>query len=227
MIEFQNVSFQYNDLDILKNFHITFRRNQISCLMGPSGVGKTTIANMMAKLIFPQKGQVTGIENAVYSYVFQEPRLLPWYSVYENIDFVLKDVYPIQERKKVVLKYLEMVGLESFRDYEPEQLSGGMAQRVSLARAFAYPSNVLIMDEPFKGLDMKLKQEMLSSFQRLWTESKRTVLFITHDIEEAISLSHEIYVLKNSPVEILENIVGVQGKDNHLIRNKLQNIHLL
>lgn len=226
MIEFKNVSFSYNHLEILKNFHLAFENNQIACLIGPSGVGKTTIANMMAKLIHPEKGQITGIENAVYSYVFQEPRLLEWYSVYENIDFVLKDIYSGDERKEITNKYIKMMGLENFKDYKPSELSGGMAQRVSLARAFAYPSNILIMDEPFKGLDIKLKQAMISSFQKLWSKSKRTVLFITHDIEEALLLSHRIYMIKNHPAEVVKKYENIQEEDKACIKNALKEIYL-
>jgi NitT/TauT family transport system ATP-binding protein len=142
----------------------------------------------------------------VYSYVFQEPRLLPWYSVYENIDFVLKDVYNDSDRDSIINNYIEMVDLSEYKDYKPRALSGGMAQRVSLARAFEYPSNVLIMDEPFKGLDIKLKQEMISLFERLWNKNKKTVIFITHDIEEAVTLSHIIYIISGHPVKIEEKI---------------------
>jgi len=206
MISLNNVSKKFDNLQILKNFNISFEDNKITCIFGPSGVGKTTIANIAAKIIPFEEGSVTGTENAAYSYVFQEPRLMPWYSIYENIDFVLKDVYENNERKKIVNNFIDMVDLTEFKDLKPNELSGGMAQRVSLARAFAYPSNILIMDEPFKGLDEKLKQEMICLFQRLWKENKRTVLFITHDVDEAASLSHSIYILKNRPAEIVQLI---------------------
>lgn len=209
MIELKNISKKYNDLYILKNFNMTIDENNITCLFGPSGVGKTTIANIVANIVSVDDGFVTGIENSLYSYVFQEPRLLDWYSVYDNIDFVLKDVYNSDTRKKVINNYIDMVELTAYKDYKPNDLSGGMAQRVSLARAFAYPSDILIMDEPFKGLDMKLKHDMINSFQKLWVESKRTVLFITHDIDEAVLLSNTIYIIKNRPVEIIEKLKNI------------------
>lgn len=206
MIELKNVSKTYDNLQVLKNFNIKFEDNMITCLFGPSGVGKTTIANIVAKLIAVESGSVISLENAVFSYVFQEPRLLEWYCVYDNIDFVLKDVYAPEKRKIIINNYIDMVELTDYKDYKPRALSGGMAQRVSLARAFAYPSNVLIMDEPFKGLDMKLKQEMILSFKKLFNESKRTVLFITHDIDEAILLSDTIYIIKDRPAEVVKTI---------------------
>ncbi len=213
MIKFINVSKKFNDLEVLKDFNITFEKNKITCLFGPSGVGKTTIANIAANLTEIDKGIVTGIENAVYSYVFQEPRLLEWYSVYDNIDFVLKNVYEPQKRVNIINNYINMVELKEFKNYKPKDLSGGMAQRVSLARAFAFPSNILILDEPFKGLDMKLKREMILLFKKLWNESKRTVIFITHDVDEAVTLSDGIYILKEKPAKIIDYINILEYND--------------
>ncbi|WP_326910777.1 ABC transporter ATP-binding protein [Sedimentibacter sp. MB31-C6] len=224
MISFKNISKIYNDSYILKNFNITFDDNKITCLFGPSGVGKTTIANILAGLIQVDSGNITGTENSLYSYVFQEPRLLKWYSVYDNIDFVLRDVYELDERKKIIENYINMVELFNYKDYLPKNLSGGMAQRVSLARAFAYPSNILIMDEPFKGLDLKLKKEMIQSFLKLWSKSKRTVIFITHDIEEASSLSDTIYYIKNHPAEIIKKISKNNDINNDEIKKLLLNL---
>lgn len=206
MITLINISKKYDDLEILKNFNITFEKNKITCLFGPSGVGKTTIANITALLTAVDSGEIKGSENAVYSYVFQEPRLLEWYSAFDNIDFVLKDVYDDKKRKCIVNNYINMVELTGYENYKPNALSGGMQQRVSLARAFAYPSNFLILDEPFKGLDIKLKEGMINLFERLWNVDKRTVLFITHDVDEAIFMSDFIYVIKNRPAEIIGKI---------------------
>ncbi|HBC32562.1 MAG TPA: hypothetical protein DC024_15115 [Clostridiales bacterium] len=202
-----DVSKKFDDLTLLKDFNISFEKNKITCLFGPSGVGKTTIANIVAGIIPVDKGRVEGIDNSLFSYVFQEPRLLKWYNVYENIDFVLKDVYKPDKRVEIINNYLKMVELSEYKNYKIDALSGGMAQRVSLARAFAYPSHILIMDEPFKGLDNKLKNEMSSLFLKMWSLSQRTVLFITHDVEEAIDLSHIIYTLKNRPVNIVDRLI--------------------
>ncbi len=221
MIELKNISKKFNDLQILKNFNIRFEQDKITCLFGPSGVGKTTIANIAAKLIPVEAGDVSGADKILYSYVFQEPRLLEWYSVYDNIDFVLKDLFDTEKRKEITNNYIDMVELSDYKDYKPKALSGGMAQRVSLARAFAYPSDILIMDEPFKGLDIKLKMEMILSFQKLWLESKRTVIFITHDIDEAILLSNVIYVIKNRPAEIIKKIDKNQYANTDEIKNIL------
>lgn len=219
MIKLVHAGKKFDDLVLLKDFNISFEKNKITCLFGPSGVGKTTIANIVAGIVPLDEGLVEGVDNSLFSYVFQEPRLLKWYSVYENMDFVLKDVYKDEKRVKIIDTYLEMVELSQYKNYKIDALSGGMAQRVSLARAFAYPSHILIMDEPFKGFDFKLKNEMISLFKRMWEKSQRTVIFITHDVEEAIDLSHMIYTLKNRPVEITDRIIVNNNREE--IKNKL------
>lgn len=221
MIEFINVSKRFNDLDVLRNLNINFEKDKITCLFGPSGVGKTTIANIASGLTEIDSGEVRGTENAVYSFVFQEPRLLEWYSIYDNIDFVLKNVYDSDKRVNIINNYIDMVELSGFESYRPRELSGGMAQRVSLARAFAYPSNVLILDEPFKGLDVKLKREMITLFRKLWNESKRTVLFITHDVDEAATLSDYIYILKEKPAKVIDYIDILRYNDITEIKVRL------
>jgi NitT/TauT family transport system ATP-binding protein len=113
-----------------------------------------------------------------------------------------------------------MVELYEYKSYKIDALSGGMAQRVSLARAFAYPSHILIMDEPFKGFDFKLKNEMISLFKKMWDSSRRTVIFITHDVEEAIDLSHTIYTLKNRPISIIDKLI-VNNNNKEEIKNLL------
>lgn len=220
MISLINIDKKYENIELLKSFNITFDENKVSCLFGPSGVGKTTIANIAARLISIDSGEIKGKDKATYSYVFQEPRLLPWYSVYDNIDFVLKDVYDHKKRVNIINNYINMVELNDYKDYKPNALSGGMCQRVSLARAFAYPSNFLILDEPFKGLDLKLKNEMILLFKKLWIESKRTVLFITHDVDEAVYLSDTIFILKNRPVEIIKKI-NMENTEKELAKRML------
>lgn len=222
MIELINVSKKYDDLTILEDFNINFEKNKITCLFGPSGVGKTTIANIVAGIVPLDKGYVDGTSKALFSYVFQEPRILKWYNVYENIEFVLKDVYQPDKRVEIVNSYLKMVELSEYKNYKIDALSGGMKQRVSLARAFAYPSDILIMDEPFKGFDIKLKNEMISLFKKMWNSSQRTVIFITHDAEEAVDLSHFIYTLKNRPISIVNRLIVNNNKEE--IRNLLFNL---
>ena len=143
----------YADLNVFKNFKIQIPEKKITCILGPSGCGKTTLLNIIGGIIKADSGEFKGFEDNVVSYLFQEPRLLKWKTVWGNIEFVLKDIYSREKRNEILSRYLEMVDLKDFKDYYPDKLSGGMVQRVSIARAFIYPSDILLMDEPFKGLE--------------------------------------------------------------------------
>lgn len=202
MIRLENICKSYGNIVLFKDFNAEFEEHKIHCILGGSGVGKTTLINIIAGIVPPDSGTVYLPEGSIPSYVFQEPRLLPWYNVYKNIEFVLKEQYSPEERKVIIEKYLAMVDLEDSIDSSIASLSGGMVQRVSLCRAFAYPSNLLFLDEPFKGLDSKLKEGVLESFMRIYKEDLRTVFFVTHDLDEAFFLADYIYVLKNRPAII-------------------------
>ena len=194
----------YEGLEIFVDFSMELVRNRINCILGPSGCGKTSLLNLLAEIIYPDKGKITDLPKRV-SYVFQEPRLLPWKTVRKNIEFVLDDHLPEDEVKKRTEKYLKMVELEKFARYFPGRLSGGMKQRASLARAFSYDSGLILMDEPFNSLDYKLKKTVGNAFLRLWEEDKRTVVFVTHDIDEAVIFGHNIFVLSGPPVKVIKH----------------------
>ncbi|MBT9172704.1 MAG: Bicarbonate transport ATP-binding protein CmpD [Syntrophomonadaceae bacterium] len=193
-------------LKVYENFSLTVPEKKITCIMGPSGGGKTTLLNLISGLLKPDSGEFKGFAGKTVSYLFQEPRLLPWKTVWQNIDFVSKDIYPKKQRAEIVDKYLKMVDLYDFRDYWPEKLSGGMKQRVSIARAFVFPSDLLLMDEPFKGLDLQLKISLMDSFAALWQQDLRTVIFVTHDLDEALYLGDEIYVLSGLPARVNKSL---------------------
>lgn len=221
MIGLKKVSKKFDNLVLFDDFNISFNEHKITSILGPSGCGKTTLVNILSGLSKPDKGTVFGTENQVFSYIFQEPRLINWLSVYENVEFVLKDIIKNKnELKNEVESYLQMMGLLEYKDYMPDALSGGMAQRVSIARGFAFRLNILIMDEPFKGLNLKLKKELMRSFMKLWKEHLKTSIFITHDFDEALELSHYIYVVKNQPLEIVKQY-DVTPNNKNKIRNEL------
>ena len=189
-IKLKNIHKSYGSKVIFDNYNMELEENKITALMGPSGSGKTTLANILAGLT-PYKGEVTGVTKV--SYIFQESRLLPNLTVQDNLDYVLKrEIKNGEERKKIIEDILTKVKLIECKDYYPDELSGGMAQRVSIARAFIYPSSLLIMDEPFKELDEKLKEQVINEFIELHKSSPRTVLFITHDKTEATRLASKI-----------------------------------
>ncbi len=194
MIVLDKVSKSYPSGPVYKDFSLSIEEGKITCLLGASGCGKTTLLNMLAGLL-PYQGRIAGVPGRV-SYIFQEERLLPNLTVRGNVALVLgrrADAGRVSD----ILKKVELSGKE---DAFPAELSGGQAQRVSIARAFAYPSGLILMDEPFASLDTALKIRLIGVFCRLWEEEKRTAVFVTHDAEEAYMLSHRALVLKEGKI---------------------------
>lgn len=202
-LELQHISKAYGGITLFDDFSIAFEEGKITCILGPSGCGKTTLLNIIGGIVPPDSGSVNGFTDHRISYIFQDPRLLPWKTVRENIGFVLSHDLPKEERKSITDRFIRLVELENFADFYPAKLSGGMRQRVSIARAFAFPSEVILMDEPFKGLDIKLKLNLIRTFSRIWETDRRTVIFVTHDVEESLLLSNQILVMSPPPVHVV------------------------
>ena len=203
-LKIKNLNKSYGELEIFRDFSVSFHQGRINCILGPSGCGKTTLLNIIGGTLQADSIAQNDFMSRRFSYVFQEPRLLPWKTVKENLVFTLKDILPPKNLNEVADEYLKWVELEKFRDYFPAKLSGGMKQRLSLARAFSFPSDIILMDEPFKALDVKLKNNLINRFLELWNKDKRTVLFVTHEVDEAISLGHKISLLAGPPVQIIK-----------------------
>ncbi|MGE5473597.1 MAG: ABC transporter ATP-binding protein [Ignavibacteriales bacterium] len=218
-LNIKNLSKSFGKLTVFKDFNLEIPEGQITCILGPSGCGKTTLLNIIGGLEEPDSGELKGFESKVISYIFQEPRLIRWKTVWDNIDFVIKDSHSKEERNNLINKYLEIVGLADFKDYYPDRLSGGMMQRTAIARAFVYPADLLIMDEPFKGLDLKLKISVMDSFIKLWKADKRTAVFVTHDIDEALYMGDEIYVLSSLPAQIRKEYFNQVGREDRKFRD--------
>ena len=185
---------KYGETTVYDDFSLEIEAGKITCLLGPSGCGKTTLLNMLAGLV-PYQGKIENIPNRI-SYIFQEERLLPNLTVWQNIRFVLGK----GASDAAIDSVLEKVELLDKADAYPSELSGGQAQRVSIARAFAYPSELILMDEPFSSLDTALKIRLIDVFVRLWREEKRTAVFVTHNAEEAYMLAHRAVVLNGGAI---------------------------
>lgn len=198
MIKIERVFKSYGNLKVFEELSLVFPENRITAVLGPSGSGKTTLLNLLAGLQQCDLGRVFAPETV--SYLFQEPRLMPWLTAYENIALVLRARMETPDIDRVVRERLDALHLSDFADHYPAQLSGGMRQRVAIARAFAYEAPLLLMDEPFKSLDIKMQAQLMGDFMALWEKNKRTVISVTHDVKEALWLAHKILVFPEKPV---------------------------
>jgi NitT/TauT family transport system ATP-binding protein len=218
-IQLKNIGKKFNGLILFRNFDLHLDEHKISCILGPSGCGKTSLLNMIGGILTQDSGSISGMEKKGISFIFQEPRLLPWKNVRSNLEFVLSDI-PVSEKENIINRNLKFVGLQNFADYYPEYLSGGMKQRVSIARAFSYPSDIILMDEPLKALDPKLKWNLMKTFKELWDKDRRTVIFVTHDVDEALVMGEEIYIFSNPPVRVKKHLT------NHLPESQKKMSHM-
>ncbi len=230
-IEFKNVTrvFKRDNKDFLTidGFDLKVNDQEFVAIVGPSGCGKTTCMRMVAGLEFPSSGEVSvggkqvknpGPERAV---VFQAFALFPWKSVYDNIDFGLRAKGLAQDKRhEIITHYISLMNLKGYESAYPHQLSGGMQQRVAIARAYALDPDVLLMDEPFGALDAQTRVVMQEELVKLARKNPRTVLFITHSVEEAVYLADRVVVMTSRPGRIKEildvkNIREVDGWDTH------------
>lgn len=196
-------------LTVLRDIDLTIGRGQFVCIVGESGCGKSTLLRMMAGLLTPSEGEVLhdgrpirGINHRL-GFVFQQDAVFPWLTVEKNVEYGPKSRgVPKAERERLVAHWCESVGLTAFRKAYPKELSGGMRKRVDLARAYANTPDVLLMDEPFAALDVQTKGTMQEAVLALWAETKKTVVFVTHDLDEAVFLSDVVVVLSSRPGRI-------------------------
>lgn len=204
-----NLCFSYEDNIIFDNFSVEIPSNKITTIVGGSGCGKSTFLKLISSILKPKSGSIKfdESEKGPVSYLFQEPRLIYSQTVFANVELVLhSSISSKSERKEKAFYYLDRVGLFEDRMKYPKQLSGGMKQRAAIARAFAYPSHLILMDEPMQGLDIKSRQIVLSLFDDLWQKEKRTTLFVTHDLRDAITRGSSILCLGNpqKPIDFID-----------------------
>ena len=183
--------------DVLQNVDVNFPENSISVILGKSGCGKTTLLRILANLEQSDQGEVLMDSDEKISFVFQEPRLMPWLTVFQNITFGL-------EKQKIkyeeIEELMDLIGLKKFEKAYPHQLSGGMQQRVALARALAYDPSVILMDEPFAALDHFTREAMQKELIRIYQLKKKSIIFVTHSIEEALTIGQNIFVFNEGKI---------------------------
>ncbi|AWK51190.1 ABC transporter [Clostridium beijerinckii] len=219
-ISIRNLNKSYENEVIFKNFNLDFCDEKVNCIIGKSGCGKSTLLNIIAGLTQIQNGEISGISLSDISYVFQEDRLIEWLTVRENLELALKKYFDNSILQVKIDDVLKLVGIYDIKNKYPSALSGGMKQRVNIARAFGKPSKLILMDEPFKSLDYKLKYTIIDEFKNLLNKEKRMVILVTHDLDEAIYFQGNIIVFSNKPVRIK----GIFNKNLNKCKNEILEI---
>lgn len=237
-IKVRNLTKRFGDLLVLDDVSFNVKQGEFLCIVGPTGCGKTTFLNSLTKLYDITSGEILVNDEPVnlkkhnIAYIFQELSVMPWLKVEENVRFGLgiKKV-PKEEADARVDMVLKMVGLKPYSDYYPRQLSMSMLSRVAIARAFAIYPELLLMDEPYGSLDLDLRFKLEDELIKLWEKTKTTVIFITHNIEEAVYLGQRILVLTNKPAKIKEEVICDLPRPRYIadphfveIRNKVTDL---
>ena len=216
--QLSKVFFEQNDprrpgLVALHNVSFSVRNKEFVCLLGPSGCGKTTLIRIIAGLIRADRGEIRVNGKAVTApgrdrcMVFQQFGLLPWRTVLSNVEFGLEiEGVARAERQEVARQYLALVGLSGFEEYYPHQISGGMQQRVGIARALSKKPDILLMDEPFGAVDAQTREQLQEELLKIWNKTDTTVIFVTHSIDESIYLSDRVIIMQSRPGRIKEEV---------------------
>ncbi len=193
MISFDNINISFNDKVLYKDFSISFKENSINFIMGESGIGKTTLIKYLKDELLSKDKKI--------SVTYQESRLIPWKNVYKNLELVIKNKYSKEEREYIIKNILNDMNLSGTEGLFPNELSGGMKQRVSIARAVIYNGDIFIMDEPFKGLDKDNKEKIIKYLKKYFQDNNKTVIIISHDINEVKEFIRNYMLLKGEPVD--------------------------
>ena len=223
-ITVKNLCVKYGEQVVFDSFDATFEKGKINVILGGSGVGKSTLIGAIAGLV-KHEGDIEGVDGGI-SYIFQKDRLIPSISVYKNLDLILKSVYKDkEERKQHIEEMLEILEITDCRDKRPSEISGGQAQRACMARAFLYPSEVLLMDEPFKALDTALRHRLFEWLFRLCEISPKTIIFVTHAIDECLLSADKYMVIGGKPANIvLEGKIDTEKQSRKLTDTNLVDI---
>lgn len=213
-IDAKIASHVFGDIEVLRNIDLEVEQDEIVAIVGPSGCGKTTLLNLLSGALLPSRGTI--VREGYTRTVYQQDGLLPWLTVAGNISLGLRHLSDPRALSTALDDALTMIGLETFRDHYPHQLSGGMRQRAELARALVSHARILLLDEPFSALDYMTRVRMRHELVRLLQEMPRTVLLVTHDIEEAVGLADRIVVLSQRPTTILDQFRVNAARPRHV-----------
>ncbi len=201
------------EFEAIKQLNLTVQQGEFLAIVGPSGCGKSTFLDMIAGLAHPSSGEIFIDGNRITGpaldrgIVLQGYALFPWRTVRKNVEFGLEiKKIPVKERQDISRRYIELVGLQNFEDRYPHELSGGMKQRVAIARALAYDPEVLLMDEPFAAVDAQTRETLQEELLRIWEKTQKTIVFVTHGIDEAVFLADRVAVMTANPGTIKEII---------------------
>lgn len=209
-----SISKTFDNTIVFHKFSLNIKKGKIYCILGPSGCGKTTLLRLIAGLESYDKGSID-LQGKKVSYIFQEPRLLPWKTVKSNLELVCT-----HKEAKIIDKYLETMEVKDYKFSYPKELSGGMKQRVSMTRAFLAPHDILLMDEPFQALDVKLKEKLFWEVYHLHKEINNTILAVTHDIDEALFLGDEVIILSQKPATIINQVEMNMAREKRTLDNE-------
>ena len=222
----EDLGVKYDDKVIFDGLNLALKENKISVILGGSGVGKTTLLNAIAGLK-EYTGSIEFIfddEMGEISYIFQKDRLIPMISVYKNLDLILRSqIKDKKVRREMIEDMLALLEISDIQNKLPTEISGGQAQRVAMARAYLYDSSILLLDEPFKALDTALKARLLKALVELNAQSPRTIVFVTHAIDECLLVADEYFVLgkgENETVEVIESGEIVSDKESRSLKDE-------
>ncbi len=223
-VKVDHMTKKFGDLLVLDDVSFEVKKGEFLCIVGPTGCGKTTFLNCITKLYEPTSGEImingepVNLQKHNVAYIFQEYSTMSWLTVEENVAFGLKmKKLPKEVIAREVGEVLDMVGLTQYKDYYPAELSTSMLQRVVIARAFAVKPELLLMDEPYGQLDVELRFKLEDELLNLWKKTGTTVIFITHNIEEAVYLSENILVLTNKPTTIKQKLANTLPRPRKVV----------
>lgn len=230
-VKVRNLVKRFGELLVLDNISFDVKKGEFLCVVGPTGCGKTTFLNTITRLYAPTAGEIlindepVNLKKHNIAYIFQEYSTMPWLSVEENVAYGLKIKHVDKQTiKESVDEMLELVGLTDYRTYYPNELSASMLQRVVIARAFATKPEVLLMDEPYGQLDVELRFKLEDELIKIWRKLGTTVIFITHNMEEAVYLSEKILVLSNKPTTIKKEFINPLPRPRSIADSEFINI---